>query len=193
MESPKTLNIGLDSWIIQDGNYEEFIAGQEMEFALEFHPNNFAKSDIKVFSFKKIKGSLYKIRGQIVFSSKKVQVVDFGVLSYQENPPEKAVKGSWIEAEIYLGVDPFMYSEELKKIEGIPLLNYKFRVAQIHLETTPWLTEIDATGRKSMLRDSTRESYRQVTRTDAWKDDEGNAHYVLECEPLDSKLPALNS
>ena len=31
------INVGLSSWIIQDGNYEDFAVGQEQRFALEFY------------------------------------------------------------------------------------------------------------------------------------------------------------
>ena len=32
------LNVGLDAWIIQDGNYADFRVGEEQDFALEFYP-----------------------------------------------------------------------------------------------------------------------------------------------------------
>jgi hypothetical protein len=28
--------VGLDSWIVQDGNYPDFVTGQRTDFALEF-------------------------------------------------------------------------------------------------------------------------------------------------------------
>jgi hypothetical protein len=34
----------LDSWIVQDGNYEDFTAGESYRFALEFLPHDIAPS-----------------------------------------------------------------------------------------------------------------------------------------------------
>jgi hypothetical protein len=36
---PGTWAIHLDSWIIQDGNYDDFSGGQDAAFAVEFYPD----------------------------------------------------------------------------------------------------------------------------------------------------------
>jgi hypothetical protein len=46
----RTLQIGLSSWIIQDGNYEEFEVGREYRFALEFYAPDLAIDDLPVES-----------------------------------------------------------------------------------------------------------------------------------------------
>jgi hypothetical protein len=40
-ESQNEWQIGLSSWIIQDGNYGDFETGQVLGFALEFYSENF--------------------------------------------------------------------------------------------------------------------------------------------------------
>jgi hypothetical protein len=118
-----------------------------------------------------------------------VWVLDAGFLAYQESqPPRFAKKGAWVSGEIYLGIDSFMYFEGLKNIIGMPALTYNFRIGQILLETTPWLTTTDESGRTMMLRDEQNESHRKVAETDAWNDDNGDAHYVLECFPIDGRI-----
>ena len=188
-ESLESLNIGLDAWIIQDGNYADFTVGQKTQFALEFYPHSLKSSDCKSHSATHLKACLYRICGQVVYRTKSVWVLDMGFLAYQESqPPRYAIKGSWVEGEIYLGIDPFMYFEHLKNMSGMPLLTYGFRIGEIFLETTPWLTKSDDAARTMMMRDEQNESYREVAETDAWNDDNGNAHYVLRCVSLDARI-----
>ena len=183
------LDIGVDSWIIQDGNYGDFTAGQEAEFALEFYPHSLKASVCRLASAKRINGSLYDICGHVVHSTESVWVLDVGLLAYQEcQPPEFGSAGSWVEGRVYLGIDPFMYFESLKSTPGMPFLTCRFRVEQILLETTRWITKVDESGVKTMTRDEQAQSYRQVSQTDAWNDDDGNAHYILRCILVDRHI-----
>jgi len=180
------LNIGVDSWIIQDGNYGEFTLGQKTQFALEFCPHSLKSSDCISRLVTHLKASRYQICAQVVYCTKSVWVLDMGFLAYQESqPPRYATRGSWVEGEIYLGIDPFMYFEQLKNLSGMPSLVYGFRIEQIFLETTPWLSKSDESGRTMMVRNEQNESYREVPKTDAWNDDDGHAHYVLNCVSVD--------
>lgn len=173
-----SLNIGIDSWIIQDGNYNDFSVGEKAEFALEFSPYSMKSSDCKTPSVTHLRGSRYQICGQVVYRSNDVWVLDMGFLAYKEmEPPSFAKKGSWVEGEFYIGVDPFMYFEYLKNRPGIPSLNYRFRIEEILLETTPW---IETPGQPT-VRDEQKESYREVAATNAWVDDNGRAGYILKC------------
>jgi hypothetical protein len=185
----KLPNIGIDSWIIQDGNYREFSVGQEAQFALEFYPRSLKPSACESPAAIHLRASRYRICGQVIYRTDAVWVLDMGFLAYQEGqPPGYAAEGSWVEGEIYLGIDPFMYVERLKNMSDMPQLTYGFRVERIFLETTPWLTESNDSGRPTMTRDEQKESYREVARTDAWSDDNGHAHYVLECVLMDGGI-----
>lgn len=181
----ESLNIGIDSWIIQDGNYDDFAVGQETKFALEFYPISLISSDCKSFSIIESKSYQYRICGQIVYCTEKVWVLNFGFLAFQESePPEFAIKDSWVEGEIYLGIDPYFYSSYLKSLPNMPSLTYNFRIENILLETTPWVEKLDASARKMLTRDTQKESFAEITKTDAWKDDNQRASYILKCFPL---------
>jgi len=178
----ESLYVGLNAWIIQDGNYADFRVGQKTEFALEFYPASLKVSDLRLKSAEHIKASQYKICGQVIFQSKTVWVLDAGFLAYQESkPPRYATKGAWVEGEVYVEIDPFMYFEGLNKRPGMPSLTYAFRVDQLLLETTPWITTTDENGRTLTKRDEQKESYIEVAETNAWSDDNGHAHYILKC------------
>ncbi len=184
----ETLNVSLDSWIIQDGNYPNFRVGEKKQFAIEFYPHSLKPTGCNQHSAINIRLNLYKICGQLVFRTEDVCVLDMGFLAYQETPPPRfAPEGSWVEGEIYLGIDPFAYFEHLKNIPGMPSLTYGFLVREILLETTPWLTTSDASGRTRMVRDEQNESFKEVEKTDAWHDDGGHASYVLTCASTDLK------
>ena len=180
-----SLNIGISAWIIQDGNYNDFSVGQKTEFALEFYPHSVKASECKSPSVKHLKTCMYQICAQVVYRTRDVWVLDMGFLAYKEmEPPSFAKKGSWVEGEFYLGIDPFMYFEYLKNRTGMPSLTYRFRIDQIFLETTPWIQ----TREGLTVRDEQNESFREVAETNAWGDDNGNAGYVMKCVSIDGRI-----
>jgi hypothetical protein len=179
----QSLQVGLDSWIIQDGNYSDFRVGQSARFALEFYPYVIRACETRLPQCEHVLASKYRVCAQAVFTAPSVWVIDFGFKAYKNHPPPRfAAKGSWVLGKIYVGVDPFFYFEELHAIHGMPELRYDFRIGDIQLETTPWVQSKNQQGRTVLSRDDREKSFRPVAETNAWQDDEGRAHYVLECE-----------
>ena len=190
----KSLNISVDSWIIQDGNYDDFTVGQNAQFALEFFSHSLTPSNCAAPAMKHLGGIRYQICSSVEFCESDVWVLNMGVLCYrQDGPPEFVTTGAWVEGELSLGIDPFYYFEDLRKRSAMPALIYSFRVDKILLETTPWLTKSGEFGGEIMQRDERRESYREVPRTNAWNDDNGNAHYILSCSELDGPSKSFRS
>ena len=175
-----THQIGLDAWIVQDGNYTDFAVGESRKFALKLHSYTLKPSPVKSASMSLIGPARYAIHASVEFMQPDAWVADFGLRAYCEQPlaPEVSV-GNWLESEVYLGVDPFMYFERHCKLPGMPALTYDWKIRGILLETTPWITE----GTTS-FRDKAKKSHKAVTKTNAWDDDDGCASYVLECECL---------
>lgn len=182
-----SLHIGVSSWIIQDGNYPNFRIGDVARFALEFHPHTIRESTETSTSCMRVNGSNYRVTAQTIFVNQNVFVLDFGLLAYdQASQPKWMKSGKFIDAEIDVGIDPFFYFEELHAIKGMPELRYGFRIRGIELETTPWMSTIDSDGRTMMTRDESQKSFQPIAETDAWSDDNGNAHYILEIERIDN-------
>ena len=180
-----SLRVGVESWIIQDGNYPDFRAGQEARFAMQFGPNPQPAHGAGAPSLNYLAGAMYDATGRIVFTAADAWVCDFGVLAYTAGePPSGTTVGSCVAGEIYLSIDPFDYFETFCKLPGMPSLFYNFSIRHIWLETTPWVEDVDASGRRFTRRQHGGPSFREVQQTDAWKDDGGFAHYVLECEHL---------
>jgi hypothetical protein len=183
-----TLHIGVSSWIIQDGNYPDFRIGDVVRFALECHPHRILESSANSKLCTRLSASNYRVTAQTVFTTKNVFVLDFGFLAYDQAPSPKWMKaGQFVDADLYVGIDPFFYFEELHAIKGMPELRYGFRIRDIELETTPWISTVDSNGRTIMTRDESNQSFRQVAETDAWSDDNGNAHYVLDVERIENE------
>ncbi len=180
-----SFDIGLSAWIIQDGNYGEFEAGREYRFALEFYPHDISLDSSSAGAPQLLSAGncVYDAYAAIAFCSESAWVVDFGVPAYQDaKPPAWASTHARVRGHVYVGVDPFFYFESLRSIQGMPDLFRQWFIHRILLETTPWIESVDSQGRKVISRDAKRESFEEVPVTDAWKHDNGNGHYVLQCE-----------
>jgi hypothetical protein len=172
--------IGIDSWIIQDGNYGDFAVGDGATFALEFAGGALIPSTKRTAELVHIKDSTYRICAQVVYSRPNVWVIDFGVKAYWEHePPAFATVGAWVEGEIFLGIDPFFYQEYLHKEENIPDLSYDWAITKIERNETPWLEVVNENGGTILTRDESREQWCDTDKTDAWDDDDGRASYIL--------------
>jgi hypothetical protein len=112
--------IGLDSWIIQDGNYPDFAVGQQAEFAVEFYlPESPVVAATSQPSIEPIEGSAYEIRGQVVAIVGQTWVLDCGRISIYQvtspltSPPVGIAAGDMVHGRANLGIDPFFYFENL--------------------------------------------------------------------------------
>jgi hypothetical protein len=184
--------IDLSSWIIQDGNYRDFHCGDLAEFALEFFPKKIQISKSTERNAYLIKDSLYKINGQIIFYTQNVWIIDFGIKVFQEAEPVKNAKaGDFVCGEIYLGVDPFFYFENLYKIPDIPPLIYTWRINRIERQTAPFIETKTQSGQRILRRDESKRGYLEIEKTNAWEDDNGFAAYLLHCTKLNNETKLL--
>ena len=182
----ETWEIGLSSWIIQDGNYPDFTVGQLAEFALEFYPTRVHLRESTAKLAKRLGAAKYEINGEIVYLTPDVWVLDFGVCAFQESTPPKGLSvGKFVTAEIYLGIDPFFYFERLYTLPRIPALVYSWKIDSIQQQTAPFLETREPSGQKVLVRDKKKLGYKTVEKTDARKDDDGHGEYVLSCTRLD--------
>ena len=181
-------HLGMSSWFVADGNYEHFAAGDEPEFALEFYvPGDVERVEPAALGATWRQGPFHDVVARVVFRSRKLWVLDFGLLAYQEMKPPKALKvGDHVRAEMYLGVDPFPYFEYLHKLRGMPPMIYSWRIESILLDRTPFIETWMPGKGAGLKRDKTRVSYRQVYRTDA-RFDGGSSEFVLECRRLSTE------
>jgi hypothetical protein len=178
--------IVLSSWIVQDGNYDDFEAGQHREFALEFYSEAYRKSEVREKSAESLGAGKYKIVGEVVYLTSEVWALDFGICAFQESGPAEGVDvGSFVAAGISLGIDPFDYFERLCKLSGMPPLIYSWKINSIARQTAPFIELRDSSGRKVMARDEKKLGCKIISKTDAWKDDDGNAEFFLSCIRLD--------
>jgi hypothetical protein len=176
-------HIGIDAWIIQDGNYPDFRAGERYRFALEFHAPSGLSPASPARALEHVGSSLHRACGVVIHVEPDVWVCDFGVLAYQAGPaPAWAEVGAGLAGEIYIGVDHYSYMEEFRRRPGFPELSYDAVLEAIQLETTPWLDDRLPDGRPCRRRDDARQAFRPVSATSAWSDDEGSAHYVFDCQ-----------
>lgn len=177
------LHIGLSSWIVQDGNYADFECGTTRQFALEFYSDSELTADTRDPKLTHIQDGKYQATGIVRFCADNVWIVDFGgVLAFrEESPPHGFLPGVTVSGVIHFGVDPFFYFERLSKVPGIPSLIYTWQIEEIAIETAPFIEIADPFGRMMMVRDQTKLRRVPIVKTDAWKDDNGMADYLLTC------------
>jgi hypothetical protein len=194
--TPRDLIVGLSSWIIQDGNYPDFVRDQQTSFALEFYPVKALQVDepgtpssIALIN-RPDWSARYNATGRVIYVADDWWVVDFGLLAFQEDKAgkHKFRPGDYVRGEISFGIDPFFYFEQLARRDDAPALIYDWTITKIEMQTAPRIE----TKPKYFERDPRLPGWREIEKTDAWQDDDGNAEYLLHCRrgeaPLRRKL-----
>ncbi|NYI45359.1 hypothetical protein BJ993_002439 [Nocardioides aromaticivorans] len=193
--------IGLDSWVLQDGNYTDFVVGQRRQFALEFGYRRGARLTVTEARQRACvhtgQSMTYAVTGELVRAPRERElnafVLDFGLRAYDEwmvlDDLEPPPPGSWLQGEISLHVDHFTYMDVLARVPGMPPLIHAWRIDDIQVDTSPviWIdaSHPDYVGPDegpSPMRDPDRESWRSVRRTRTWEHGGG---YRLLCTLLD--------
>jgi hypothetical protein len=184
--SPGNWDIGLAAWVIQDGSYPDFEAGQTVEFALEFWlPEGVAaRASGRKVSANNLGGCLYDTVAEVLVQTDQITVLDIGILVYQHTSQRTSLAlGSRVAVQLRLGVDPFHYFESVSKTREVLPLVYSWKILSILRQTSPFIDTL-AEGHKIRIRDPQRLGYEEILKTDAWKDDAGHAEYLLRCDLL---------
>ena len=187
--------IGLDSWIIQDGNYPDFVTGQRTDYALEFASRGGLRrlDEAQEVGVHWIAGSHYEVTAQIVHDEPNAQVLDFGILAYHyigiEDPEHQSQVGAWVTGEINLSADPFFYFEELASEDGFPALIYAWTVQEV-LQRTGENTPQDGTDHAQVDK---RHGFVRIEKTDAWGDASKLPSYLLRCRMEPAPRSAVRS
>lgn len=179
---PRVWTIGLDPWIVQDGNYGEFAVDDVRDFALEFWADAVSVTGSRERSPVHLGGRRYRVQAPVLFVEGKMWMIDAGVLAYCDaGTPEGIAEGTWLSGEIVLGIDPFLYVDRYAAHPRVPDAVHTWRIAAIRERTAPtpppgvYLTpeEMDWT-------------VREVRETDAWNEPGDKVvEYDLVCELLD--------
>ena len=197
--------IGLDGWVLQDGNYTDFVTGERRQFALEFgyrRDRRLRRGGTTVSPSCRYTGReiTYEVSGELIRSSVEPHaegfVLDFGLRAYSNwavlDDLEPPVAGDWLTGKVRLSVDPFFYMDHLSQLPGMPALIYSWTVEEIQLDTSPGLRVefghplyVGPDEGPMLVRDPERESWRAIDQTRMW-DDAGS--YRLRCR-LDDAEP----
>jgi hypothetical protein len=178
---PSVWSIGLSAWIIQDGSYTDFAVGETVEFGVEFHcqPGSTVEvcdSDVLATL---VTGAKYQVVAEKIRETNNTTVLNIGILVYSQFGPQfpDVNDGSRLRTELWLEVDPYHSSPRI----------YSWRITSILRQTAPFMeiaSHCRPFGGKALTRDISKSCYLDIPKTDAWKDDNGRADYILRCEPL---------
>jgi hypothetical protein len=176
--------LGLDSWIIQDGNYSDFVRGQRAEFAVEFVPKSFTSPGLRPSAIYD-GNAIYRLTGDVVFAledSEPAWILDCGLLMYADQMRPVGVEvGDRVSLAAYVGVDHFAYFERLARIPDLPAMIYSLEIERIERQTAPFIE----VAPRTFERDAALLGWVETDATRAWEDDNGHAEYVLHCRLLD--------
>ena len=174
-------DIRLDAWLIQDGIYEEFVAGKVAEFAVEFSwPTELTVVADGPPAATPLGDAWYEVTATLPCVLPEFWVIDFGLRAFSENGiPDDA--GRTRAGEITLTVDPGFYSGRLALLPSSPALIYTWHVDAISIEKAPFIE----TAEGGIERDPSRRGWRRIAKTDAWHDDDQNGTYLLHCRLVD--------
>ncbi|VXC29707.1 hypothetical protein [Nocardioides sp. AX2bis] len=193
--------IGLDGWVLQDGNDTDVAPGQRREFAVEFgyarHRRLRPAPDAAGTSCRWTgRDTTYEVTGRLLRASSSPRasdafVLDIGPLQAYDTwmvlddlqPP---AAGAWLTGEVGLHVDHFAYMDHLATLPGMPPLIRTWTIEEVQLDTTPTIRveyghplHVAPEGEGPMwVRDPSRESHETVDRTRTWDHDGG---YRLRC------------
>ena len=175
-------NLGLSSWIIQDGNYDDVRRGDRLEAAVEFgFEESVSLTEVNEPSARCHRDNVYDVVGRVATVEADVWVVDIGISIFNEHaPPGGLAVGDCIAGKVWVGVDPFFYFERLAKRASMPPLIYTWRVVEIYRQTAPFVPA----GPRLLVRDASKLGWESIEHTDAAGDDGGRAEYLLRCELL---------
>lgn len=178
------VRVGVDAWIIQDGNYGDFRAGRRYPFALELSSPTYLRlrhpDAISVPSMKWISGSTYSVDAKVSYLGQGWCVLDAGLQLYTGQPlPGDWEVGSNLRGHVDVLIDHFAYFEKWAREPDAPALIHDWRVEKIELETTPLV----ATQSGLLVRGVSRFTWKEVARTRAWTH-AGTGRYVLTCTRL---------
>jgi hypothetical protein len=178
--------VGIQAWVIQDGNYDEFLVGRRYEFEVEALPLLVEESAIaEVPRVRHVEDGRHEFSGAVLkFLGHGAWVIDFGVYCYGKGPlPEGLQIGDTLAGEVsFFLASPSVYEEAFGT--QAPFRTYSWRVDEIHLDTTPWVDE------GGVLRRPTNAGYVGVQATNALADDP-TAFYLLDCTLLARRGPGV--
>lgn len=194
------VDVLLAQWVLEDGNYDDFVVDTEREFALDFHvpwDMPLRHDDRMTVGFRSL-GSYadYEVTADVVHADKYAVVLDFGLRAYCQTvfPVEgRGVRvGDRVSGRLSLGVDPFDYFEYLAPKRGLPPLIYSWHVTGLQIDVTPRIEmpvddpryppHVPQGEGPFWIPDPARETWHEIERTRTWKDQSGV--YRLRCRLL---------
>ena len=139
--------VAISPWIINDGNYSEFFAGQVVEFGLMLKVADVQVSNSDKKTAVSIMQNQYQFAGEITYVADSFCVLDLGIEGYSKfrTAPAYAQIGQHIEGQIKILLDDFFLSHTLANVMHPPLI-YTWRINQVVETVTPVVFEKNSRG-----------------------------------------------
>ena len=156
----ETINIGVASWIIQDGNYHDFSLGETHQFALEFYaPKPLKRSREQMPQMVAVVGNEYDVKARVAFVDKNVWVIDAGLLMYRQEAPQPRGNRWKLDSRQGVGRDRSVL------LQGRTAFDPGDAVAQLSIHHRSYLYRDDAVGKDLRNHAPERPAYVSTDRT----------------------------
>jgi hypothetical protein len=178
--------VGLESWVIADGNYDHFAVAETRDFALEFDGSGLATAHEGSRSTERA-GDGYEVEAAVLLAESGLAVIDFGLGAYTEQTPSGLNAGSFVRGPIRLWVDPFFYFERHALRDEVPPLIYSWTITGLWWQTAPFVLR-----RGRWERDEAKRAWAPLDRTDAAPPGERGHEFLLRCRLEDVEPRRFN-
>lgn len=173
--------VELEPWVMQDGNYGDFSAGETTEFALELWSRDLAPTELRQIEAEPLDGHRYRIVAPVVWTDGDFWMIDIGVLAYVLYPQGGMEAGGWVAGVIELSIDCFHYFQQWGPHGEVPPAIYTWRITGIREYRAP-----APPANVYVPPDELPWTVREVRETAAWEvPDDQVIRYELVCERLD--------
>ncbi len=177
---PGTWLLALPASAISGGPHADFAVGDRVTLAMEFVAEATILWERPVTHCEHVQHARYLVSGKCAVAGDDFWVLDFGLRAYHAGPPPAGLKkGDPWTGRVALGVDTFLYAEDLHSRGSVPPLLYRFDVLELWRNAAPFVeVPFPAVGR---FKERDREGLRHVAieRTDAENHDGGEAEYLV--------------
>lgn len=180
-------HLSLDPSVIQDGAHADFHRGQQAAFAVTIRSPTWQPSagpPAQGVGTVRVEASRYDVVARVTASVGASWVLDCGLLVGCEGPPPPGVDvGHWVTGRVDLAVSAQRQPPAAAGVAGVAAPAYTWFVERIHHRVTDDI-ELPDLG---LFGGPEEPGWEELAFTDAWRDDDGRADYVLECLLVDEE------
>ncbi|MFL5385518.1 MAG: hypothetical protein ACJ8GN_23595 [Longimicrobiaceae bacterium] len=126
--------VGIEPWLVDDGEYGVLHVGRPIDFALRWEAIALEAAPAAQPQALALGEGVYQVQATVVRSAEEVCVIDFGLLAHAYDFPGWLREGDAVRGDVALGIDTGSYRRGHYEDLDLPALIYPWRLDRIVLE-----------------------------------------------------------